>query len=56
MSNFNYSGLLAESVLLGNVAMRVGKKFTWDAENLKAVGCPEADQYLRREYRKGWTL
>ena len=43
-------------MLLGNVAYRVGKKLQWDAENLKAVNCPEADKYLRREYRKGWTL
>jgi len=56
MSNFNYAGLLAEAVLLGNVAMRVGKKFEWDAPNLKAVGCPEADQYIRREYRKSFAL
>jgi predicted dehydrogenase len=56
MSNFNYAGLLAESVLLGNVAMRVGKKFAWDAANLKAIGCPEADQYIHSEYRKNFTL
>ena len=54
--NFGYSGALSEAVLLGNVAYRVGKKFQWDAENLKAVNCPQADQYLRREYRQGWTL
>lgn len=28
----------------------------WDAENLKASNCPEADKYIRREYREGWTL
>jgi len=42
--------------LLGNVAYRVGKKVTWDAEAGKAVACPEAEPYLHREYRKGWTL
>jgi hypothetical protein len=55
--NFDYSGALAEAVLLGNVSYRAGqKKFDWDAENLKPVGCPEAEQYIRREYRSGWTL
>jgi len=56
MSNFNYAGPLTEFVLLGNVAIRTQKKLEWDAENLKAKNCPEADQYLKREYRKGWSL
>ncbi len=43
-------------MLLGNVAYRVGQKIEWDAANLKATNCPEAEKYLRREYRKGWTL
>jgi predicted dehydrogenase len=54
--NFDYSGALTEAVLLGNVAFRTGKKLHWDAENLKATGAPAADQFIRREYRKGWTL
>ena len=54
--NFDYSGALTEAALLCNVALRTGKKITWDAANLKAVGCPEADPYIRREYREGWTL
>ena len=54
--NFDYSGALTETVLLGNVAYRVGQKLEWDAANLKATNCPEAEKYLRRDYRKGWTL
>jgi predicted dehydrogenase len=54
--NFDYAGLLVMNNLLGNVAYRVGKKLQWDAAELKAVGCPEADRYIRRAYRKGWTL
>ena len=54
--NFDYSGPLAEAALLCNVALRTGKKLEWDAAALKAANCPEANQYLRREYRKGWTL
>jgi len=55
-SNFQYAAALTEMVLLGNVALRVGKKIEWDAANMKAKNCPEADQYIRREYRKGWSL
>ena len=54
--NFDYSGPLTETVLLGNVAYRTGEKLQWDAKNLKATNCPEADQFIHREYRKGWTL
>ena len=42
--------------LAQNVALRVGKKIEWDAKELRAKNCPEADQYIRREYRKGWEL
>ncbi|MHC4169075.1 MAG: Gfo/Idh/MocA family protein [Planctomycetota bacterium] len=54
--NFDYSGALTEAALLCNVALRTGRKITWDAKNLKAIGCPEADAFIRREYRKGWRL
>jgi predicted dehydrogenase len=56
LCNFDYAGPLAETVLLGNVAYKTGKKLDWDAAALKAKGCPEADRFLRKEYRKGWTL
>jgi len=51
-----FGGPLAEVVLLGNVAVRCGKKIEWDAVNLKAKNAPDADQYIRREYRKGWAF
>jgi predicted dehydrogenase len=56
LCDFSYAGLLTECVLLGNVAYRSGKKIDWDSESLKARNCPEADPFLRREYRKGWSL
>ncbi len=56
MSNFAYAGPFTEMVLLGNVAMRVGKRLTWDAQKLCCIDCAAADPYIRREYRKGWTL
>ncbi|MBI4586135.1 MAG: Gfo/Idh/MocA family oxidoreductase [Planctomycetes bacterium] len=54
--NFRYGGALTECVLLGIVAYRSGKKIEWDAPALKAANAPEANQFLRREYRKGWSL
>ncbi len=56
LCNFDYAGTLIEHNLLANVAYRVGQKLTWDTKGLKAVGCPKADEYIRREYRKGWSL
>ena len=56
LCNFDYAGPLAETVLLGNAAYKTGKKIDWDSASLKAKGCPEADRFLRKEYRKGWTL
>ena len=55
-ANFDYAGPLTELVLLGNVAIRAGKKLEWDSKNLKVTNVPEANQYLRREYRTGWSL
>jgi hypothetical protein len=56
LCNFDYSGMLIEHNLLGNVSYRTGKRLQWDPEGLKAIDCPEADQYIRRQYREGWTL
>jgi predicted dehydrogenase len=54
--NFGYSGPLTESALLGAVSYRSGSPLEWDAEKLKATNCPDAEKYLRREYRASWTL
>ncbi len=54
--NFDYSGALIENNMLALVAYRVGKKLEWDAKNLKATNCPEADQYIHKTYRQGWVL
>ena len=54
--NFDYSGALTEAVLLGNVAYRTGQSLEWDAANLTAVNCPDAQQYLTKEYRAGWEV
>lgn len=54
--NFEYAGWLTEANHLGNVAYRTGKKLEWDAAAMKATNAPEADQFIRREYRAGWKL
>jgi predicted dehydrogenase len=56
LANFDYAGPMTEAVLLGNVALRAGKRVEWDARNLKVTNAPEADQYIRTEYRKGWEV
>lgn len=56
LCNFDYSGALTETVLLGNVSYRTGKALDWDAKSLKATNVAEADKYITKEYRKGWEI
>lgn len=56
MSSFDYAAFLTETILLGNVAMRVGKRIEWDGPNMKSTNCPETEKFVKREYRKGWSL
>jgi predicted dehydrogenase len=55
-ADFSYSGPLTEACLLGNVAKRMDARIEWDAANLKVTNLPEANRYVRTEYRKGWSL
>jgi predicted dehydrogenase len=54
--NFSYGGPLAETVLLGNVAYRTGQKLEWDTAACRVTNTRDADQFIRRPYRKGWKL
>ena len=54
--NFEYAGALTETVLLGNVAYRTGRKLQWDASRLKAKNCPEADRFIQHHHRSGWKI
>lgn len=56
LCNFDYSGALIEHNLLALVAYRTGQKLAWDAAGLKAANCAEADGFIRKTYRPGWTL
>lgn len=55
-SNFAYGAALSEVGLLGLVAMRTGRKLHWDSQNMKCPNAPEADPYLKGEYRDGWKI
>jgi hypothetical protein len=55
-SDFDIAAYLTEIILLGCVALRVGRKLEWDGPNMRAKNAPEAAQFVKREYRKGWEL
>jgi predicted dehydrogenase len=54
--DFNYGGTAIETMLLGLVAYRVGKKIDYDGKNGRVTNSSEADALLSKEYRPGWTL
>ena len=53
-ANFDIASLVTQTVLLGNVALRTGKHLLWDGNQITNV--PEANQFLTREYRAGWSV
>ncbi|WP_210420211.1 Gfo/Idh/MocA family protein [Aquisphaera giovannonii] len=55
-THFGYAGPLTEVVLLGNVALRAGRKIEWDAAGMRVANGPTDDIYIRRDYRPGWAL
>ncbi|MGA7753273.1 MAG: Gfo/Idh/MocA family oxidoreductase [Candidatus Sulfotelmatobacter sp.] len=54
--NFEFEGLVTETLLLGNVAVRSGQRLQWDHANLKANNSDVAQNYIRPERRSGWEL
>lgn len=56
LCNFDYSGVLIENNLLGNVAFRTGKKLIWDGDKGQCTNSPEANALLTKTYRTGWEL
>ena len=71
-SSFDYAGPMTETVLMGNLAIRsymlrkpnnkgrldfyARKKLLWDGDNIKITNLDEANQFVGREYRKGWEI
>ncbi|MCX7887474.1 MAG: Gfo/Idh/MocA family oxidoreductase [Verrucomicrobiae bacterium] len=54
--HFEWAGLLTEAVLLGNIAIRCGKRIEWDAASGRVTNVESANQLLRQAYRSGWAL
>ncbi len=55
-SNFAYASKLTEGLLVGLLAVRVGKKIVWDEKQMRADGCPEADVFIHPTFRPGWEI
>lgn len=55
---FSYAAPLTEVMLLGLVALRTGQGFPieYDAANMRVTNSEDANAFLRREYREGWSL
>ncbi|MBI4421444.1 MAG: Gfo/Idh/MocA family oxidoreductase [Gemmatimonadetes bacterium] len=53
-----YAARLTETMLLGIVALRTGqgRKILYDGDTMTVANAPEANQYLKREYRSGWAV
>mgnify|MGYP006288861227 CR=1 FL=1 len=51
-----HAGLLTETPLLGNIAMRFDKKLRWNGRELAFTNEPAANKFLHRQYRHPWTL
>jgi hypothetical protein len=54
--NFEFSGMVTETLLLGNVAVRSGQKLNWDRSDLKITNSEAAQKDVGPERRPGWEL
>ena len=70
-SSFDFAGPLTEAILMGNLAIRSydlrekagngfeypgRKKLLWDGTNMRITNFEPANQFVKREYREGWSL
>jgi predicted dehydrogenase len=55
-SGFWYAGPFTEALLVGNLAVRTGKRIKWNSKKMKATNVPEANQYVSKTYRAGWEI
>ena len=55
-ADFSYSGPLTEICMLGNIAKRVNGPIDWDNGDMKVTNNPDANQYVRTQYREGWSI
>ena len=55
-AGFWYSGPFTEALLVGNLAVRLGRPVEWNAEKMRSPNAPEADNFITKFYRAGWSL
>ena len=55
-SGFWYSAPFTESLLVGLLAVRFGKRVEWDTKALKSPNTPEADAIIHKAYRAGYGI
>ena len=54
--NFKYSADMIETMCLGLAAYRAGKELQYDGAKGVVTNHPDANQYLTKPYRQGWTM
>jgi hypothetical protein len=54
--SFLLAGPVSETINLGAVALRTRKKIIYDSAKMEITNVPDANKFLRREYRNGWEL
>ncbi len=56
-SNFDYSGPMTESIVMGDLAIRYPmQKMEWDGASMTVTNVPEANDFVKTHYREGWSL
>ncbi|MBN2315180.1 MAG: Gfo/Idh/MocA family oxidoreductase [Sedimentisphaerales bacterium] len=55
-SGFWYAGPFVEALLVGNLAVRLQQRVEWDSKTMRSPNCPEADNYITKFYRVGWSV
>jgi hypothetical protein len=54
--DFDYAGRMIETLMLGLVAHRAGKELKYDPVAGRVTNDSAANDYLHKEYRKGWVM
>jgi len=55
-ANFEFAGMVTETLLLGNVASRTGERLHWDRANMRVTNSDAAQKLVAPERRKGWEI
>lgn len=54
--HFDWAVPLTELVLLGNLALRIGKRLEWDAASARFTNSDDANKFINEPYQNGWSL